>query len=378
MAKSKSLARSYVWWPKLDQDIEKMVKSCESCLSNKPTPNRVPLKSWDWPEKPWQRLHLDLAGPFVGKMFMVLIDSHTKWPEVKELRTSSGEEIISHLRNVFSVFGLPEQIVTDNGPQFTGGEFAKFCEMNCIRHIFSPPYHPATNGAAENMVKIFKNKLKTLLHSGVPLHVALPRFLFDYRLAPHSTTGEAPSKLMFGRLPRSRLAVVKPNTREVVTNHQRAQGGAQGGSFERVFRSGQEVMVKVYPYGIGKWVKGVVKEVLGTRNYKILTDDGNLIHRHTNQIQGRETRVTMRERPSCVQIEDVAVAPEIAPRSEEVGMSEEGSVQSVGGWESQNCVWGPRLPKVGGNVNDQSVTGNSVPQRRYPLRERKRRECLDL
>ena len=75
-SKTKLLTRSYVWWPKMDSDIEEMVKNCNVCQETRPAPPAAPLHPWEWPTQPWNRLHLDFAGPFMGHMFPVLIDAH--------------------------------------------------------------------------------------------------------------------------------------------------------------------------------------------------------------------------------------------------------------------------------------------------------------
>ena len=77
----KSIARSYVWWPKIDKHIEELVKNCVDCQSNRDKPAVAPLHPWVWPSKPWQRVHIDFAGPFLGKN-LLLVDAHSKWPEI--------------------------------------------------------------------------------------------------------------------------------------------------------------------------------------------------------------------------------------------------------------------------------------------------------
>ena len=81
----KSIARSYFWWPGLDKDNEDLSKSCTVCQSIKQFPAVAPLHPWVWPAKPWQRIHLDFAGPFAGKYFLIGLDTHSKWPEVFEM-----------------------------------------------------------------------------------------------------------------------------------------------------------------------------------------------------------------------------------------------------------------------------------------------------
>ena len=79
----KALARNFVWWPRIDVDLEARVKQCNQCQLSRLSPPIVPMHLWDWPEHPWQRIHLDYAGPFNGKMFLVVIDAHSKWMEVE-------------------------------------------------------------------------------------------------------------------------------------------------------------------------------------------------------------------------------------------------------------------------------------------------------
>ena len=75
ISRMKSLARQYVWWPKIDCDIEAKVKGCSTCAVSGPDPPPTVLHPWEWPKKPWSRVHLDYAGPFLGKMFLIPIPS---------------------------------------------------------------------------------------------------------------------------------------------------------------------------------------------------------------------------------------------------------------------------------------------------------------
>ena len=79
IARMKSLARQYVWWPRMDADFEQRVKTCKTCQSSRKNPAPAPLHPWEWPWQPWSRVHADYAGPFIGQMFLLLVDTHTKW-----------------------------------------------------------------------------------------------------------------------------------------------------------------------------------------------------------------------------------------------------------------------------------------------------------
>ena len=155
MVRMKSLARLHVWWPNLDSDIEQTVRNCSDCQANR---CRAPLKVSNpciWPTRPWQRLHVDFAGPFNGGMFLIVVDAKSKWMEVIQMSSTSANATITALRSLFATHGLPEEIVADNGPQFVAGEMKDFSTANGVRLCFSSPYHPESNGEAERAVRTF-------------------------------------------------------------------------------------------------------------------------------------------------------------------------------------------------------------------------------
>ncbi|XP_041378038.1 uncharacterized protein K02A2.6-like [Gigantopelta aegis] len=126
IVKMKELARSYFWWPKLDSHIEDLVESCEECQQIQKMPGPAPLHPWSFPDAPWKRLHIDFAGPFHGHMYLVVVDSHSKWPEVFIMKTTTAEKTIEILRGLFCRYGLSLQIVSDNGPQFVSASSSTF------------------------------------------------------------------------------------------------------------------------------------------------------------------------------------------------------------------------------------------------------------
>ena len=114
------------------------------------------MHPWEWPEHPWERIHIDYVDPFMGKMFLLVIDSHSRWMEVDAANTASMQNTIEHLRSMFSRFGLPQVMVTDNGACFTSYEFKEFAKLIHICRLTIVPYHPSSNGLAERAV--FRNE----------------------------------------------------------------------------------------------------------------------------------------------------------------------------------------------------------------------------
>ena len=95
-SKVKAVARSYIWWPKMDDSSENVAKRCPSCQQASSSPPKAPLHSWEWSSQPWSRLHLDFAGPFMGHMFLVVVDSHSKWLDVSCSRSQQRKPLRSY------------------------------------------------------------------------------------------------------------------------------------------------------------------------------------------------------------------------------------------------------------------------------------------
>ena len=216
MVKMKQLARKYLWWPRLDKEIEETVKLCTACQETAKAPPSSQRASWSWPAGPWKRLHLDFAGPYQGKTFLVIVDAYSKLIEVVSISQATTAKMITALRYVFSYFGLPEHFVPDNGTQFTSAEFRTFLEGNDIQHTLTAPGHPATNGLAERYVGEFKDKLNKIGNTGESLQTKLDRFLLTLRATP-TALGKSPSELLMNRQPRIRLsALIAKTTKQEV------------------------------------------------------------------------------------------------------------------------------------------------------------------
>ncbi|CAI5647636.1 unnamed protein product [Oreochromis niloticus] len=218
ISRMESLARSFVWWSGMDSALEEKVKACSQCQSNQKMSPPAPLHPWEWPSRPWSRLHLDFAGPILGHMFLVLVDAHSEWLDAHITPTITALVVTDTLWRIFATHGLPEAVVTDNGPTFTSGIFQEFMERNGIRHIRTAPYHPASNGLAECAVETLKDGLKKML--GLSIEKRLCRFLFQYRITPHTTTGLSPAELLMGRKPRSHLDLLRSDVGAKVTQSQ--------------------------------------------------------------------------------------------------------------------------------------------------------------
>jgi len=215
----------------------------------------------------------------------VIVYAYSKWAEAVVMTLgTSAEQATRVMREIFARFGLVQQVHSDNGPQFTSDEFKQFLKANGIQQT-SAPYHPATNGLAERFTRTLRGAVKVV--DGIDIHRRLARFLLAHRNPPHATTGSSPAELFLGRPLRSRLDLVKPDSRSVLL--QRQQQMSNGGRKERDFVVGDSVLVRNYAGKKGMhWRRGIVLRKLGSRTYSIQLQHGVIWTRHLNQLRRTE------------------------------------------------------------------------------------------
>ncbi|XP_055522484.1 uncharacterized protein K02A2.6-like [Wyeomyia smithii] len=278
VSRMKSLARSYCWWENIDKHIEETTRNCTACARVRANPRKVAVHCWERPSEPFQRIHADFAGPFMGLNFLIIVDAHSKWPEVKIIPDMTTETTIERMREYFATFGLPSVLVTDRGTQFTSECFQNFLKKNGIVHKMGAPYHPATNGQAERYVQTFKDKIKALKCPRSEIHVELQKILMAYRRTVHPSTGKSPSMLVFGRQLKSRIDLMIP--RGDKPNYLRG-----GEEVVRSFTINDRVAARDFLSISEKWRFGKVAEKIGRLHYMIELDDGRMWKRHIDQLK---------------------------------------------------------------------------------------------
>ena len=112
-------------------------KLCYLSESPKKAPPCSPLHPWGWPGRPWSRVHIDYAGPFMGKMFLLIIDAHSKWMDIHCVNSATSSVTIDKTRSTFASHVLPETVVSDNGSNFVSSEFKSFLQKNGIKYKLS-------------------------------------------------------------------------------------------------------------------------------------------------------------------------------------------------------------------------------------------------
>ncbi|XP_055622834.1 uncharacterized protein K02A2.6-like [Toxorhynchites rutilus septentrionalis] len=287
----KSLARSFVYWPNIDDDVESFVRQCCSCATAAKSPRKTTLASWPIPTKPWDRVHIDYAGPVDGYYYLVVVDAYSKWPEIFRTRTTTTTVTLEILQETIARYGNPHSLVSDNGTQFVSSRFKQFCKENGIQHLTTAPYHPQSNGQAERFVDTLKRGLKKLVEGEkAVMFQDLQTFLSVYRSTPNrSIDGKTPADLFLGRPLRTTLDLLKPcpPSPTLVNEKQNSQFNRRHGAMKRTFDAEEMVFAQVHYRNTTKWVPGQIIERKGNVNYTVLLENGRLIRAHTNQLRQR-------------------------------------------------------------------------------------------
>lgn len=179
--------------------------------------------------------------------------------------------------------------MSDNGPQFTSREFQQYLPSNGIKHITGAPYHPDTNGAAENAVKSGKLALlKAKDNNTASLHFVLNQFLFHYRNTDHCITNISPAQMLFGRSLRSQFDLLRPRVTDRVANKQGNQKQNFPGCRNLEFKINKLVLVRDFRNQKPFWCPAVILRLLAkinSRLYEVETKLEKLIwRRHLDDI----------------------------------------------------------------------------------------------
>ena len=209
ITKTKELLRTKVWFPRLEKLVEQHIGFCRACQINYPRVVYEPLRMSSMPSGPWERIDIDFWGPTPSNTntdLLVLYDEYSRYALVEEVSTKSALSIIPVLHRIWSMFGIPKNLKSDNGPSFTSKEFNIMCEHFGIRHQLTTPYWPRANGEVERFNKNLNKVMKNAAATNTSWRKELNLFLGAYRATPHSTTDVAPAQLIFKFNATSRLS----------------------------------------------------------------------------------------------------------------------------------------------------------------------------
>ena len=204
------------YWPGVFKDVEEFCRSCPTCQkTSQHRVSKAPLIPLPIISEPFSRIAMDIVGPLPrsksgNRYVLVICDYATRYLEAIPLRSIDAEHIAEELIKVFARVGVPREILTDQGSNFTSRLLAELYRLLHVHPIRTSPYHPQTDGLVERFNKTLKEMLrKTVTDGGKDWDRMIPYLLFAYREVPQSSTGFSPFELLYGRDVRGPLDVLK-------------------------------------------------------------------------------------------------------------------------------------------------------------------------
>ena len=224
VARTKERVLSNFFWPSVVKDVKLYCKTCELCqkMTSKGRTPKAPLQKVPIVTEPFRKISIDLVGPLIpvtdngNRYILTIIDNATRWPEAIPLRNITTTAVAEALFTVFSRLGIPQQILSDRGTQFTSELMKELYRLFGIQPIHTTPYHPQSNGMCERLNGTLKTLLKKVTaENPKDWDRYLPAVLFAYREVKHEATGFSPFEMLYGRVPRGPTDVLK----ELMTNN---------------------------------------------------------------------------------------------------------------------------------------------------------------
>lgn len=196
IVKTSSLLREKVWFNGMNKRVEEAVRNCQQCQVSTPTITREPLKMSPLPAAPWVELSADFGQVANGQYILVIQDEYSRYVVVETLTSLTASSVIPRFDKVFSEFGIPTQLKTDNGPPFNSSVFAEYLKHMGVHHRKITPLWPRANGETERFMRTVKKVVR-----GKPNNwkQEMHKMLLAYRATPHTSTGIAPATVLFGR-----------------------------------------------------------------------------------------------------------------------------------------------------------------------------------
>lgn len=206
MSVMKKRLRAKVWWPRIDEHVDKYVKSCKGCTLVSAPAAPEPMRRTELPAEPWSHIAIDFLGPLPsGHYLLMIVDYFSRFLEVEIMSKIDSAETIKRLKVIFARFGFPERLTADNGRQFTSSEFTNFCETNNIELVHTTPYWPQMNGEVERQNRSILKRLSIWQEEKLDWKDELNNYLIMYRSTPHSITLKSPAELMYKRALRDKI-----------------------------------------------------------------------------------------------------------------------------------------------------------------------------
>ncbi|RXN08426.1 sec1 family domain-containing 2-like protein [Labeo rohita] len=304
IVKCKERARDVMFWPGMAKQIEDVVLKCAICNTFRRSNTKEPLICHDIPDRAWAKVGVDLFH-FNQEEYLMCVDYFSKFPEIAKLTQTTSKHVVTALKSIFARHGIPEEVVSDNGPQFSSAEFRAFTESWEFGHTTSSPGFPQANGQSERAIQTVKNLLKKAQESQRDPYIAL----LEYRNAPMDGVKLSPAQMLMGRRLKTKLPtstkLLRPqlyrNVHKDIKDRQLKQKSYFDCGAKQLppIATGEKVRVKVK----NNWQPAIVlRSHEKPRSFVIQRPDGNVFRRNRRDLL--KTREVTFSKPSSVELDE--------------------------------------------------------------------------
>ncbi|UYV64811.1 K02A2.6-like [Cordylochernes scorpioides] len=297
------LARESLFWPRMSIDIAEKVKNCEICQKYQKSKIRQPLKPFPVPDYPWQTVSLDIFY-IQKKPHLLVVDRYSGYPEVFALDPPTAINVKNKLRETFARFGIPETMMSDNGPPFRSEIMTDFCIRWGIKQLFSSPHLHRSNGLAERNIQTIKNQLIKCRDEGSDPYLAI----LAYRNTPKNDL-PSPAQLCLSRSLRCQIPRITPLYRPYQTNWRsienakRKRRSSMKEHYDRNSKSypkvnvGEDAWCQMHPRET--WTPVKISALADSpQSFEVVTPSGNRLIRNQQFIRPRDG---VNEKRHCLQ-----------------------------------------------------------------------------
>ena len=193
-----------MFWPRMSSELKEYISKCDLCMAHRSSQGKEPIVQHEFAARPWSKVGTDLCD-LQGCTLLVVCDYYSNFFEVENITKVSTTGVSKALKAMFARYGVPDTLISDNGPQFASEEFTSFAKKWGFEHVTSSPRYPQSNGKAENAVKTVKRLFTKCRESGQSEF----RALMDWRNTPTEGLGTSPAQRFLGRRCKTLLPVTE-------------------------------------------------------------------------------------------------------------------------------------------------------------------------
>ena len=317
VAKCQLRAKSCVFWPNINKDIEARVQKCEICQESQNTQTKETLEPHEVPTRPWQVVGTDLFT-WNGDEYLLMCDYYSKFPIVKKIPSgqSTGQTVVRLTKCVMSEQGVPELVISDNGPQYDCQSYKQFSKEWGFQHITSSPRYPQSNGFIERQVQTVKNTLDKAVKSGQDPHMSM----LCLRSTPIDSQLPSPAELLYQRKLQANLPIRVENQipdRDRIAQHLMERQQSMKYYYDRnahdisPLTTGQPV--RIQDQATKKWLPGtVICTRPEPRSYEVQTQSGSILRRNRRHLRPANSGpvvISSEDEPAIAEADDHVVEP---------------------------------------------------------------------